>query len=195
MTVKVVNILDYRVVQTFNWPVTWRQDFFAGAAGQEFVELNEDQQNVGMYWRYEFGEFLPPPDDTPTFGRIITRLAYRNRFNQTEKVTIKMASLGLIPELTPQQRAAIAVAEDDIMAAGYIHLDRPETIAGTQALEAAGLIGVGRATAILSPPVYSAELLAESREMFGLPPVPTDNELSHNNGKGYITVGEFLADN
>jgi len=196
MTVSVVNILDYRVVQTFNWPATWRQDFFGGNAGPEFIELNQDQinQGVGMYWRYEFGEFLPPPDTSPTFGRIITRYAYRNRFTAAEKRAIKKASLGLNLTLTEDQWLAVAVAQDDIFATAYVHLDRPETVAGTQALEALGLIAVGRAVEILSPPVWSNELLPESRVIFGLPPVPTEIEMAANGGKGYSTVGQFQAD-
>lgn len=195
MNVKVVYINNYVVGQVLNWPSTWRSDYFSNNAPEEYIEVQPSHPSgVDIGWLYEFGEFLPPPDTTPTFGRIITKLAYRMRFTAAEKRAIKKASLGLNNTLTEDQWLSVAVAQDDIMSAGYIHLDRPETVSGTQGLEALGLIGVGRSTEILSPPVWSKELLPESRELFGLPKVPTDIELAANGGKGYSTVGQFLID-
>ena len=195
MTVKLVTIFEYKVDQVFNWPNTWVNDFFGGIRPTEFIELTPEQVSLGvdMGWLYEFGEFLPPPDTTPTFGRIITKLAFRRRFVDTERRAIKKAALGLNNTLTEGQWLDIASAMDDLLAAGYIHLDRPETVSFVQALEALGLIGVGRATEVLAPPVWSLELLAESRVMFGLPPVPTDTEMAANSGRGYSTVGQFKA--
>lgn len=193
MTVKVVHIINYVVSNVHQWPETWANDFFGGNPTQAYIELSPNQQQVDMGWLYEGGEFFPPPDTSPTFGRVITKLAYRNRFTAAEKRAIKKASLGLNTNLTEDQWLSVAVAQDDILSAGYIHLDRPETVSGTQALEALGLIGVGRATEILSPSVWSLELLAESRVMFGLPPVPTETEMVANGGKGYSTVGQFKA--
>ena len=196
MTVRVVFISQYKVGGVYNWPSTWRQDFFNNQPPPEYLQLEQFQVDMGvdMGWLYEGGDFLPPPDTSPIFGRVITKLAYRNRFTPAEKRAIKKASLGLNLLLTEDQWLSVAVAQDDIMSAGYVHLDRPETVAGTQALEVLGLIGVGRATEVLSPPVWSLELLAESREMFGLPPVPTEIEMAANGGKGYSTVGQFLID-
>lgn len=194
--VKVIQLINNKVASTFNWPDNWRQEYFGGLAPVEYRELtqSEIEQGVDIDWTFDQGLYYPPPDTSPIFGRVITKLAYRNRFTAAEKRAIKKASLGLNLLLTEDQWLSVAVAQDDIMSAGYVHLDRPETVAGTQALEALGLIGVGRATEILSPPVWSLELLAESREMFGLPPVPTETEMAANSGKGYSTVGQFLAD-
>ncbi len=196
MIVTVADINNSVVTGFYNWLDNWRSAYFSNNPPINYVELTDEQSSLGVTtgWRYIEGEFLPPPDTSPTFGRVITKLAYRNRFTAAEKRAIKKASIGLNNSLTEDQWLSVAVAQDDIMSAGYVHLDRPETVAGTQALEALGLIGVGRATEILSPPVWSLELLAESREMFGLPPVPTDTEMVANSGKGYSTVGQFLAD-
>lgn len=196
MTVRVVLISNYVVGGVYNWPATWRNDFFGGTPDPAYIQLEQFQIDlgVGMDWLYQGGDFLPPPDTSPTFGRIITKYAYRNRFTPAEKRAIKKASLGLNLLLTEDQWLSVAVAQDDIMAAAYVHLDRPETVSGTQALEVLGLIGTGRATEILSPPVWSTELLPESRVIFGLPAVPTEIEMAANGGKGYATVGQFRAD-
>jgi len=195
MNVKVVYINNYIVGQVLNWPSTWRNDYFNGSAPDEYIEVDPSQpEGVDIGWSYVEGEFLPPPDTSPTFGRIITKYAYRNRFTAAEKRAIKKAALGLNLLLTEDQWLSVAVAQDDIMATAYVHLDRPETVAGTQALEALGLIAAGRATEILSPPVWSNELLPESRVIFGLPAVPTEIEMAANGGKGYSTVGQFLID-
>jgi len=196
MTVRVVYVSNYVVGGVSNWPPTWRTDFFGGNPDPEYIQLEQFQVDMGVTtgWLYQGGEFLPPPDTSPTFGRIITKYAYRNRFTAAEKRAIKKASLGLNLLLTEEQWLSVAVAQDDIMATAYVHLDRPETVAGTQALEALGLIATGRATEILCPPVWSNELLPESRVIFGLPTVPTEIEMAANGGKGYSTVGQFLID-
>jgi len=196
MTKIVVQINNYKVAAVYNWPDDWRDSFYSNNPPADLIELTQQQVSLGVTtgWLYEGGEFLPPPDTSPTFGRIITKYAYRNRFTAAEKRAIKKASLGLNLLLTEDQWLSVAVAQDDIMATAYVHLDRPETVSGTQALEALGLIGVGRATEILSPPVWSTELLPESRVIFGLPAVPTETEMAANGGKGYSTVGQFQAD-
>jgi len=194
MTVKVVYISGEVVGGIYNWPNTWVSDFFNNSPDLNYIQLDPSQQMVNIGWLYQGGEFLPPPDTTPTFGRIVTKLAFRRRFVDTERRAIKKAALGLNNDLTEGQWLDIASAMDDLLAAGYIHLDRPETVSFVQALEALTLIGVGRAIEVLAPPVWSLELLAESRVMFGLPPAPTDVEMLANGGKGYSTVGQFMAD-
>ncbi len=196
MVVSVVQLINNKIASTFNWPSDWRQEYFGGNAPVEYRELTptEVAQGVDNNWTFDQGNYYPPPDTTPTFGRIITKLAFRRRFVDTERRAIKKAALGLNNALTEGQWLDIASAMDDLLAAGYIHLDRTETVSFVQALEALGLIGSGRATEVLSPPVWSLELLAESRVMFDLPPVPTDIEMAANSGKGYSTVGQFKAD-
>jgi hypothetical protein len=82
----------------------------------------------------------------------ITVLALRNRFTQTEKVTLEMAALDN-PAATAQQRqlaAAIRVMMADLNVATFVDVTRPDTIAGIHSLETYGLIGAGRAAQILS---------------------------------------------
>jgi hypothetical protein len=82
----------------------------------------------------------------------ITVLALRNRFTQTEKVTLEMAALDN-PAAASQQRqlaAAIRVMMADLNVATFVDVTRPDTIAGIHTLETYGLIGAGRAAQILS---------------------------------------------
>lgn len=146
---------------------------------------------VAVGW-VKIGETFSEPEvqSTPviaSFGRIITVLAYRLRFLTSERITLKIVASSGTPEA-----AAVAVSMEDTMAAGYINLDHPATASGTSALEAAGLISVGRSAEILSPPVYSGELPASIRISYGLSEVPSNSELTYNSGKGY-SAAEYTA--
>ena len=91
----------------------------------------------------------PIPPHVPP--KLITKLAFRNRFTQAEKVAIEIASLDN-PAATMQQRAqaaALRASQQDVAVATYIDLTRADTRAGVQALEAAGLLAAGRAIEIL----------------------------------------------
>jgi hypothetical protein len=93
----------------------------------------------------------------------ITRLAFRNRFSQAEKVALELAALD-DPAATlvqRQQAAAIRVHLADVSASTFIDLGRDDTRAGVQALETGGLIGVGRALEILDAPVEAHERPAQ----------------------------------
>jgi len=79
--------------------------------------------------------FVPPAP------RRITRLAFRNKFTGAEKIAIYTAA---------ESSVQIRVWLDDLNAAEFVDLDYPATVAGVQALEAGGLIGEGRAAAILA---------------------------------------------
>lgn len=89
----------------------------------------------------------------------ITVLAFRNRFTQTEKVTIDLASIDnpTAPMQSRQLAATLRVMNADLAVATFVDLDRPETIAGVQALETYGIIGTGRAAAILSTVINDSE--------------------------------------
>lgn len=89
----------------------------------------------------------------------ITRLAFRNRFTTAEKVGLEIASLDN-PAATMEQRALAATLRaylQDVQAATFIDLSRPDTRAGVVQLEQVGLIGAGRATAILDTPPTAEE--------------------------------------
>ena len=100
---------------------------------------------------YRFdGEALTLAPDTR-----ITRLAFRNRFTQPEKVMLELAALDdpTAPMPQRQQAAAIRVHLADVEVSSFVDLARADTRAGVQALEAGGLLAAGRARAILDAPV------------------------------------------
>ena len=89
----------------------------------------------------------------------ITRLAFRERFTQAEKIAIEFASLDY-PAAPMEQRAMAAglrAAQADQRDAAFIDLLNPMTRGGVQQLEAFGLLGVGRAAAILDTPTTAEE--------------------------------------
>lgn len=101
----------------------------------------------------------PPPAPAPVQTRHITRLAFRNRFTQTEKIGIEIAQLDN-PAATMQQRAqaaALRASQADLAVSTFIDLDRADTRAGVQMLEAAGLLGAGRALEILDAEIQPHE--------------------------------------
>lgn len=85
--------------------------------------------------------------------RHITQLAFINRFSDSEAIAIDLASQG-----ATVQAAAMRRYQAKVNAASYIDLDRPDTRAGVQALEAAGLLAPGRALTILDAEVQEQEL-------------------------------------
>jgi hypothetical protein len=99
------------------------------------------------------------PTDPAPAARHITTLAFRNRFTRAEKVTLEMAALDNPAAAMAQRQQAAALRADlkDQESATFIDLDRPDTRAGVQALEAAGLIAEGRALQILDAPVQDLE--------------------------------------
>jgi len=87
---------------------------------------------VGRYWA---GETPEPPQ-----VRRVSRLAFRNRFTDAEKLALYTAA---------ESSVQLRVYLDDLAAAEFVDLDYPATVAGVQALEQAGIIGAGRAAEIL----------------------------------------------
>lgn len=108
--------------------------------------------SIGDGWDGE--RFTPaPPPETPTdpADTRITRLAFRNRFTQAEKVALELAALDnpSAPMAQRQQSAALRAHLKDLDAASWVDLTHPEAVAALQMLEASGLIDEGRAAAIL----------------------------------------------
>jgi len=100
------------------------------------------------------------PEIVPDYGSTITHLAFRARFTAEEKLAIELASLD-DPTATMDVRskaAQVRAYQKDIDAAEFINLAFPETIAGVQQLETAGLLVAGRAAEILQTPVVLSEL-------------------------------------
>lgn len=122
--------------------------------GPQLVPVDSyDGALLGRTW--SDGIWGPPP----SAERHITQLALGRRFTTPERVALELAALDN-PAGTTQQRqqaAALRVYLADVAAARYIDLDRADTRAGVQALEADGLLASGRAAQILDAPVQAAE--------------------------------------
>ncbi len=102
----------------------------------------------------------PVEPEVPVESWHISKLSFRNRFTQAEKVAIEIASLD-VPTAPMEQRAmaaALRANQADVNVALYIDLQRPDTRAGVQSLETYGLIGTGRATEILDTPPTAEEV-------------------------------------
>lgn len=99
---------------------------------------------------YSNGVFIAP---TPVVNSKITQLAFLSRFTDAEAIDIDLASIG-----ATQQAAAMRRYLNKVNAAKFIDLNRADTRAGVQAIEAAGLIGPGRALEILDNPVQPSEI-------------------------------------
>lgn len=128
---------------------------------QEVVEYNEAQpraEHLVAPWRVAEIVVPPPPDDPPPPPPYdgpwkITRLAFLNRFTDTEAITFDLASQGATVQAAGMRRYMTKVN-----AAEFIDLQRADTRAGVQALEAAGLLAAGRAAVILDTPPTDEEL-------------------------------------
>ena len=106
----------------------------------------------------------PPADVAPTEPAKITRLAFRMRFTQSEKVMLEMASIDN-PAAGVQARANAAglrVALADQRDATFIDLNNTSTRTGVEQLETFGLLAAGRAAEILDAPVSESEAYSES---------------------------------
>lgn len=147
---------------------------FAQTLGAEdAVDVSALQPRPGVGWGYSSGAFVEPPappvvPQAPVdYGRIVTRLAFLNRFTDAEAVGIDLASVGVTAAAAGLRRA-----QNKINAAEEIQLDNPETRAGVMVLETAGLLAVGRAAEILDTAVAAGEVPARYRSRYGLPEVP-----------------------
>jgi hypothetical protein len=102
---------------------------------------------IGDLWDGEV--FTAPPPAAA--AKRITRLAFRNRFTAAERIALYTAAAN---------NAMLRAYLDDVGAATYIDLSASSTIEGVQALEAAAIIGAGRAAEILTNPVREDEAWA-----------------------------------
>lgn len=81
-----------------------------------------------------------PAPSAPPSVRDLTPVQYLKRFTQAERIAIRAAAASN-PAVNDYVQLMNAVTD-------VVHLDDPDTVAGLNALEAAGLIGTGRAAAI-----------------------------------------------
>jgi hypothetical protein len=98
-----------------------------------------DQSVMGKKWNgTSFVDVVPP---VPAPIRILSKLEYMNRFTDAELAGIYTAAKSII---------AVEIWFEKFKLAGDINLDDPRTVAGLQAMEAAGLLVAGRASEILA---------------------------------------------
>lgn len=124
----------------------------------DVTELNPRPQPG---WIRQGQNFVAPPAPPPqSLGTKITRLALRDRIGTPALVAIELASVHN-PAGNDQAKAFAAqlrVMTENVRIATYIDLARPDTRAGIQALEVAGLIPQGGAAQILDAPVQPHEV-------------------------------------
>lgn len=107
-------------------------------------------------------EHVPQPEQVPPSPPSvkITKLAFRNRFTQAEKVAIELTAADN-PAAALQQRqfaATLRAQLADQRDAQFIDLGRADTRAGVQQLEALGLLAAGRAAVILDTAPSESEV-------------------------------------
>lgn len=112
--------------------------------------------SVGIGWSWTAQDGFTPPvvEITPELPQEskLTRLAFLNRFQDSEAIAIDLASIGSTPEA-----AAVRLYLKKVDAATYIDLQDQKTRNGVQALETAGLLQAGRALEILDTPIQPSE--------------------------------------
>lgn len=83
----------------------------------------------------------------------LTRLQFRTRFTAQEKAMMELAAMDDATAPTAQrlQAASLRAYLADLAAAEFVDLADATTVAGVQALEAAGLLATGRAAQVLEP--------------------------------------------
>lgn len=101
-----------------------------------------------------------PMQEAALTPRVITRLAFRNRFTAHEKAAIELAAVHSPDASTEQQQRAAALRAylKDLDAASFIDLDSEYIAQACQMLETAGLLATGRAEQITGAPVQPEEL-------------------------------------
>lgn len=109
---------------------------------------------IGFSWTAENGFVAPAPITSPELPQEykITRLAFLNRFQDSEAIAIDLASIGSTPEA-----AAVRLYLKKVDAATYIDLQDQKTRNGVIALESLGLLQAGRALEILDAPIQPSE--------------------------------------
>lgn len=112
--------------------------------------IETERWPTAVYDHVELVEDGPAPYEGPWR---ISRLAFLSRFTDPEAITFDLASQGATVQAAGMRRYMTKVE-----AAEFIDLQRADTRAGVQALEAAGLLAAGRAAEILDTPPTDEEL-------------------------------------
>lgn len=141
-----------------------------GTHAGHIVSVSELAQSLGVTLHADtcaaLGEqFAAAPWAAP--DRKVSKLAFRGRFTQPEKVTLELASLHDYAQAIDSPRnvlaATLRASNADLASASgdVVDLDDPRTRAGVLGLEQAGLLAAGRALEILDTPIADAERIAQ----------------------------------
>lgn len=119
---------------------------------ERVVDISQMTPTPEVGWEVsENGTFIQPQGSNPS--RIITRLAFMNRF--------KDAEIGAIYTIanTPGHALQIPfkIYIDKLLAASFVDLARPDTMASIQTLSALGVLTAARANEIITTPVSYSE--------------------------------------
>lgn len=104
----------------------------------------------GPYWRYENGQFSPPPapPPPPPLPNVITKVAFRFRMTDTEYVGVINAA---------KTDVEVAAWVETFNMVSQIDLDNQRTKDGVENLVSKNLLTQARATEILTAPVQPGE--------------------------------------
>lgn len=135
MTKKFAHIVGGAIADTI-----LADDDFVAAHPLSWVEC-PDEFGIGDLHDPATGFGKPPMPERPAGPRLLTKVAYLKRFTQPERIGIREAAK--VNAVVEDYVELLNLAQD-------VDLADPETVAGVQQLEAAGLLAAGRAAEILA---------------------------------------------
>lgn len=130
----VVNIAESNVALFDNWVLADAAEIGDSYINGEFISPEPE---------------LEPEPDEPKLETRITKLAFKQRLTQAERISIREAAA---------TNPLVFDFMDILDSATYIDLSRQDTIGGVNAMEVAGLLDEGRADEILTAPVQEHEV-------------------------------------
>jgi hypothetical protein len=144
---KLAIINDYVVTQIIEDPSEAVLEELSRTS-QNIIDISERSDYPGVGWLLVNNDLVSNGINGTGYSKKITKLALRNRFTFTEKVTLQVALA---------QSAALQAWFEDFRVSTYVDLERTDTIQGIMYLEQAGLIGAGRASQIINNPIQDSE--------------------------------------
>ncbi len=121
---------------------------FADTLGYDYAV---ESATASIGWTYDGSTFTPNVPVVKDLGRIVTKLAFRNRFTIPERAGITLAA-------NDPANIVLRVAMDDLAVSDFIDLTRQEILGLLLGMESSGLLAVGRASEIITTPVSQGEL-------------------------------------
>lgn len=163
MTTISAHILDARGVYAYTVEI---DPAGAQPAGAVYAELPDAIEGFARMWlggawvQVAHADVPPMPEPIELVADLrITRLAFRNRFTQQEKVMLELAALDdPSAEMAVRMKSASLRAYlKDVEAAKCIDLARDDLGEGVRTLETMQLLTTGRASQILSTTILEVE--------------------------------------